>query len=344
MLKTLQWGRGLAAAAVAAFHLSIVMAEPRYGGQGVFAGYTNRGNLGVDFFFVLSGFIIAFAHAGDLGQPRKLGVYALKRILRVHPMYWVATLLVLVGAAASGGTNRPPHGALDWLTTLTLVRFTPWRTPIGPAWTLFFEVGFYAIFASLILNARWGAVAMAAWLVAILVRYTYAPWGQWTFTSVLLSAHNLNFFFGMAAFAASRRLGRNAGLGALAIGGALFAATFVLEGRSGQMPVLQTAFGAAFALIILGAAAFEMSHALPRAAVLTLIGDASYSIYLLHENIESNGLKILKKLSLLDRLSGEAVYALIYACTLAAGTAAYLLIEKPMRDRLRSRILPRREA
>ena len=59
---SIQLGRALVALAVAAFHLSITFSDPRYGGQAVLSEWTNRGNIGVDFFFVLSGFIILKAH------------------------------------------------------------------------------------------------------------------------------------------------------------------------------------------------------------------------------------------------------------------------------------------
>ena len=67
MLRVLQAGRGLAAAGVAAFHLSMTMGVDRYGGVPVFTDFTRQGFRGVDFFFVLSGFIIFFAHFKDLG-------------------------------------------------------------------------------------------------------------------------------------------------------------------------------------------------------------------------------------------------------------------------------------
>ena len=69
MLRVLQAGRGLAAAGVAAFHLSMHMGVDRYGGVSVFTDFTRQGFRGVDFFFVLSGFIIFFAHFEDLGHP-----------------------------------------------------------------------------------------------------------------------------------------------------------------------------------------------------------------------------------------------------------------------------------
>ncbi|MCR2346177.1 hypothetical protein NSP34_25335, partial [Salmonella enterica] len=46
----------------------------------VFLNFTHRGNLGVDFFFVLSGFIIVFAHYKDINQPKRAPEYLLKRL------------------------------------------------------------------------------------------------------------------------------------------------------------------------------------------------------------------------------------------------------------------------
>src|SRR3546814_19253581 len=57
-IKSLQIGRGLAAMAVLAFHLSIMVTEPRFNLPPIFADYTSHGRLGVDFFFVLSGFLM----------------------------------------------------------------------------------------------------------------------------------------------------------------------------------------------------------------------------------------------------------------------------------------------
>jgi exopolysaccharide production protein ExoZ len=64
--------RGLAAIAVAAFHLSIDVGDHRYLGHQILRWLTWRMNLGVDFFFVLSGFIILLAHEKDIGQPHRL--------------------------------------------------------------------------------------------------------------------------------------------------------------------------------------------------------------------------------------------------------------------------------
>ena len=69
MLKCLQAGRALAALAVVAFHLSTAFSDPRYGSHSIGQAFTRHGNLGVDFFFVLSGFIILNAHARDIGRP-----------------------------------------------------------------------------------------------------------------------------------------------------------------------------------------------------------------------------------------------------------------------------------
>ena len=50
---------------------------------------------GVDIFFVLSGFIIYFIHAKDIGRPQRIYNFAKKRLSRVYPAYWVVLLGVL---------------------------------------------------------------------------------------------------------------------------------------------------------------------------------------------------------------------------------------------------------
>ncbi len=104
-LKLIQSFRGFAAMAVVAFHTSIGMADPRYFGQPVLTWLTWKMNLGVDFFFVLSGFIIALAHNNDLGQPKQIIGYFKKRLIRIYPIYWVYLTMFCALALAGFSTK-----------------------------------------------------------------------------------------------------------------------------------------------------------------------------------------------------------------------------------------------
>jgi peptidoglycan/LPS O-acetylase OafA/YrhL len=92
-LVSLQIGRGIAAFVVALFHAGALV-EINCGytpAHGVFAvGYA-----GVDFFFVLSGFIIFRRHIQDRGRPEKLADFGWRRVVRIYPVYWLVTLAVL---------------------------------------------------------------------------------------------------------------------------------------------------------------------------------------------------------------------------------------------------------
>lgn len=72
-------------------------------------------------------------------------------------------MFVLLLAAGFGTDAKLPEGLATWLNSYTLVRFSPDAPPIGPAWTLFHEVAFYAIFLLLLLNKKLGFCALAHW-------------------------------------------------------------------------------------------------------------------------------------------------------------------------------------
>ena len=209
MLRVLQAGRGLAAAGVAAFHLSVTMGVDRYGGVPVFTEFTRQGFRGVDFFFVLSGFIIFFAHFKDLGHPAAWKEYAYRRFVRVFPIYWLYTAGLVVLLLLGFGTEaKNPQGFADWLTSWTLIRFTDAAPPIGPAWTLFHEVAFYAMFSLLIFNLRLGIIALALWACVCAAFWQFPMPDDRTPFNVYTAGYNLFFLFGMGAFWLYRRGGR----------------------------------------------------------------------------------------------------------------------------------------
>jgi peptidoglycan/LPS O-acetylase OafA/YrhL len=124
------------------------------------------GHLAVDLFFILSGFVIAHAYEERLRSGLGVGRFMLARLIRLYPLYWLATLL---GAAlfAAQMLVAPEGGLRSWdrlgASLAFGLAFLPTPTglsfdvdalfPInGPAWSLFFELAVNLAFAVLILR------------------------------------------------------------------------------------------------------------------------------------------------------------------------------------------------
>lgn len=333
-IKTFQAGRALAALAVVAFHLSIMMGLPRYGGQAVYREYTQWGNRGVDFFFVLSGFIILFAHAGDMERPARWGHYVQRRFVRLFPIYWLYTGVYVLALSFMGGTDASMPGTWpDWLTSLTLVRFTDANPPLGVAWTLFHELAFYAAFSVLIISRRAGVLAMGLFMGLALVFFHFPGETGRTAFSTYTAAYNLYFVFGMGAYGLYRRGG--GGVPELLIGLSLAGlALFFMPGQF-QASSMLLAFG--LALLLAGAVKCESSGWLPIPAALAFIGDASYSVYLTHVSLEGAWLKAAVKWHWHEHLGPRVTFVAVLVGTVALGCLAYVLVEKPLLRALRGR-------
>jgi exopolysaccharide production protein ExoZ len=333
MLKTLQAGRALAAICVAAFHLSIAMGLPRYGGEPVFFEWTRHIG-GVRFFFVLSGFIILFAHAHEIGQPSAWRRYAYRRFIRLYPIYWLYTLGFCALLALGLGTDaRMPSRLDDWLTALTLIRFTAAAPPFTVAWTLFHEVAFYAVFGVLIFNRRLGVAGFAAAALLCIIYYHYPVAAERSAGKVYTAAYNLYFLFGMGAFYLYRRGG--SGWPELVAGMLLSITALWTMALPYQLSYLLLILG--FAFLLAGAATLETRDHLKVPAVLVGLGNASYTVYLLHEQFEGLLLKALIKSHLMPLLGPRASYLLVLSGALALAYGVYLLIERPLTAALRRR-------
>lgn len=326
MLRSLQAGRAVAATAVCAFHLSIMMGEARYGGNPVFHKYVLHGNLGVDFFFVLSGFIILFAHEKDIGRPGRWLDYAKRRFLRLYPIYWLYTALFVAVFAVAGGVDaRVPAGWPDIAGTITLVRFSAVETPLPVAWSLFHEVLFYAMFLMLILNVRLGLAALTAWAALCIV--FFHPIG--TLPSTPFNAYtatcNLWFFFGMGAYLLYKHM--RTGLAAAVAGIAILLAAAMLNLEHILWPLLLVT---GLALTLAGIARIEARGWLRCPAWMVFVGNASYTIYLAHESMAGVILKVAMKTGAYALLGASAVYMITLVATVALGCAAYAAVEKPL--------------
>ena len=326
MLKSLQAGRGLAAISVVAFHLHGSTVLP-LAGRSRLAELSAHGNAGVPFFFVLSGFIIALTHAKDIGKPEQLGRYLGNRARRLYPIYWLYTAIMVAAVTICGGDVQMPHSVGDWFSTVTLVRITGTPTPLSVAWTLFYEIAFYVLFAVLILSRRIGALLFACWWAVIVAVHQYAsptsPVGVWT------SMVCMNFFVGMAACWLHSRLKPPAAwilLGAGLIGLCLCGG-FVGHGLS--TPGFEFFVALACGLAICGVASIETRTPL-NFGWLAVIGDASYTLYLVHGHLTPFILKLMREAGLFGWLSADSIFIISLLATVAVSVALYLAVEKPL--------------
>jgi exopolysaccharide production protein ExoZ len=334
VLRVLQAGRALAAISVAAFHLSILMGLERYGGDAAFRDFTRHGFRGVDFFFVLSGFIILFAHLDDIGQPRAWKDYANRRFVRVFPIYWLYTAGFVALLFLGFGTDAKfPTNVADWLTTLTLVRFSAVEPPLSVAWTLFHEVAFYTLFSLLILNKRLGIVALAIWAILCVALYDYPLEAERTPWNVYTAAYNLFFLFGMAACWLYRRGGK--GFLEFGVGACIAIFAGITMGLPNNLSPLILSIG--FALLVAGATKMELGGYIKVPASLEFIGNASYTIYLAHIPILGLLMKVAMASGLYGAAGARVTYLVVLAGTIALGCAAYVLVERPLLALLRRR-------
>ena len=92
---SIQYLRGVAAMSVALFHTSVNM--PAFAWPSSLA--RDFGDCGIDVFFVISGFVMFFVTKDNSMSSR---TFLLRRIIRIVPLYWLATILYLILFLASG--------------------------------------------------------------------------------------------------------------------------------------------------------------------------------------------------------------------------------------------------
>jgi exopolysaccharide production protein ExoZ len=271
-LEVLQCGRALAALAVLLHH-SALGADAFAGTSPPLATIINHGYLGVDFFFVLSGFIILSTHIDDPKRPAFAARYLRKRLIRIFVPY----LPVCLGLIALYSI-LPQVSAADrnWslLTSLTLI---PTGSPpaLSVAWTLVHEMLFYIIFLGFFFT-RWFPWLAGVWAVLIVAQTVAGPLELPAAGAVLLSPLNLEFIAGMIA-ALIVRIQRLPALPFLAVGSLVTVGYFAFGYDAARVW-----FGIGMALLTIGFVRLEQVSPLHIPATFILLGDASYAIYLVH--------------------------------------------------------------
>lgn len=306
--------RGVAALLVVVYHVfeGFSFAELTNGaGDGLIRTF-NHGYLAVDFFFMLSGFVLSYAY-DDRFRSMSLGSFFKRRLIRLHPMLLVgvligATTFLIQGAVTwSGEAVAPQWIALSALLACFMIPALPGvgyevrgngeAFPLnGPSWSLFFEYIGNILYALILrrLNKAWLAVVVAltglgwAWFALTNVSGYGSMGVGWTIDSVNFGGGMLRMLF---PFALGMLLARH--FKPLYVRGAFAWCSLALVGLfavpyiEGQEPVCMNSvyelfcLAVAFPLIVwLGASG--VAGGKKASAVCDLLGQLSYPLYVIH--------------------------------------------------------------
>jgi exopolysaccharide production protein ExoZ len=258
-LRSIDMVRGLAASAV------------------VFAHVDNRfsvGAAGVDFFFVVSGFVMA-----HVSQNRTASQFLKDRTWRIFPIYWAIAVPWILLALSAGAIS--PGRAIS-----SVMLWPHWfgynSTFLGVTWTLVYELAFYLSVAAAI-RLKSAVVPVLLFVAAIMIRpFSGNP-------LILFAGHPIaiEFLFGVAIANAPKH--RSTGNWMMAVGAGwllLFPNAWLHDFLDQESSVygFQRMFlwGLPAAMIIYGLVTREDDLKGRWTRPLLLLGAASYSIYLVH--------------------------------------------------------------
>jgi peptidoglycan/LPS O-acetylase OafA/YrhL len=300
------------------------------------------GRFGVALFFLISGFVVPFSIAGE----RPLRSFAISRLFRLYPAFWLALAGLILMARLSG--DMP--GTATVLANMAMAPplfGQPWLSPIH--WTLFVELLFYGLVALLFAAGALRQIRVVLGLGLALIAATVVPvqlrmHGIVSLPIQYLGMHLSFLFLGLLLRLWLVERMRGAWLAALVLTLGQVVALLVIAPFSlrrgdnfimeGPRPVL-----AAYLLALAVFLAAVRSER-PRSLLPARIGFTSYSMYLFHGVVNA---LVYRVLPLTGQLADLATMLVCTVLTLALSWLVYRTVERPMIG-LGRRISERRNA
>ncbi len=328
LLPALTSARFLAALLVVLFHYDVPNND-------ALLGFSNFGYEAVAFFFLLSGFILTYAHGSDDGLNVSLRQFIAARVGRICPAYYIALLL-----AAPFFFHSIRHGANTLCSgALVITMMQAWWPSAamswnGAAWSLSNEAAFYALFplvwiAARRLSARSLLIGSYCAVICISALRRYLPYDFGAYFPLFnLPQFTLGVALGglyLAGFPLDRRLAAGAAIGLL----------FIIALKNTHPWLSDVAITApVFSALILGLTTLGSNPILASTPLLVL-GQASYSIYILHVPI-LYWWGQMSPLRLGFHLATWLDFSIYLAIVMTASIAVSTLIERPVRNAMRA--------
>ena len=293
------------------------------------------GKYGVDFFFVLSGFIISYSNFEKAGNKKFISTYLKSRFIRIYVPYLpIGIGMVLLYSNFSSLSNSSRNISL--FTSITLL---PNGLPaLSVAWTLVHELLFYFVFVLYMFSKRTWNIFVIIWVFFIIYFNYFTQTHTWSnsFFRVLLSPYNLEFIVGyfISLIIKSNVKIKPAYLVILSVlmfTCFLYCKYFGIEGFSFFLNYFFALFCALSIYLSIQISSLNIS----KKNIFMLIGNSAYSIYLVHNPVQALIIRLLPKFehSLLCLIIEIFV---VFATCIVIGYLYFLVFEKILMSKLKN--------
>lgn len=336
--------RGVAAMMVVFFHLyDDLQASVHTWIPSILDTLFRNGNLGVDVFFVLSGFAIAHSVRNGTHTPGYLARFALRRSIRLDPPLWVTIAaeiaLIQLALRVYPDLGTPVPSLKQVLANVTYTQHFVGIPDIVPGfWSLVYEVQFYLVTVSSLviwhklsrrgipsrrrsLFARTLMAETFIYSALVYLNYLAAP------LEGLFIDRWFQFFLGVLAWAAVTRRVRIRTF----LGGWLVVAAIAGVATTTPYRIVSTSAALATSALLVWAGVFDRMSTVLAGRIAQFLGKISYSLYLLHEVIGWRFVSLCKRLmgSALSPSRGTIVFCAGIAVSIASAWVMYVLVEAP---------------
>lgn len=339
MIQSIQALRGIAALLVAGYHFrnDLNVGPIAHLGDMLFG----NGPIGVDLFFVISGFIMVFITERHVDEGRPARDFILRRVARVVPAYWITSLIYgfLVG------------NPFDVPRFVKSALFLPLTSDGGPffgfaflfvGWTLNYEMYFYAVIAAgVLLPLAIRYYALAGWfaltLVAIPMLFGSATLSAFNspvdgiyYLSLITNPLVLDFVAGMVIgviYLRAPTIDHRATAAFVWFAIAYFCWSYFATYRATYGV---TMWGIAASLLVLGLVLDERARPMRIPPFLLYLGDISYAIYLTHFVVKAIVDIYAHRVVDGQYLSGPPAFILKVLLTLGFAHLSTFFMEKPL--------------
>ena len=324
--------RFVAASGIVIYHFSAI-----FNPDPILRAFTSQFYLFVDFFFILSGFVITHSYAHRVASPRDIGTFLQRRVARIYPLY-ALSLTIYVAAIVIGWTSHLEHYDVPWIVSqYAMVSAWSPNAPLPlnyPSWSISVEWAMYLLFPGIaLIHRRYGRgplLAIAAFsAIALWTLLNYRLLEAGTFDTIFNPLRALpTFTAGILIAVSLRNIRCGAWVGNLCFMGAVAG---MMAGFS-----LWTII-ALFICTVYFTAAGEAYRSpwLSKTRIAVLLGDISYSVYLLHALVLSILFEhIWKRFAATPEAIPLAYLIPADVVLIFVATAVFFWFETPMRRRL----------